>query len=67
MPAGPARLEETEANQDEEVNLMAHVEAASRGFERDRRDSKHDSHREDRRSRDRRDRHDDGGEDSRDR
>lgn len=47
---------------------MAHVEAASRGFERDRRSAKHESHREEKSSRDRRrDRHDDGGEDRRDR
>jgi hypothetical protein len=47
---------------------MAHVEAASRGFERDRRNSKHDSHHEEKSGRDsRRDRHDHGGEDSRDR
>ena len=54
--------------QDEEVDVMAHVEAASRGFERDRRNARHDSSREKEGSRDRRrDRHDDGGEDSRDR
>lgn len=46
---------------------MAHVETASRGFERDRHNSKHDSHREEKGSRDRHDRHDSGGEDSRDR
>ena len=47
---------------------MAHVDAASRGFERDRRSARHDSHRDEKSSRDRRrDRHDDGGEDSRDR
>ncbi|MFI5065891.1 MAG: hypothetical protein ACHP9Z_18205 [Streptosporangiales bacterium] len=50
------------------MNVMAHVEAASRGFERDRRSATHDSSREKEGSRDRRrDRHDDGGEDNRDR
>ena len=46
---------------------MAHVEAASRGFERGR-NARHDSSREKEGSRDRRrDRHDNGGEDHRDR
>jgi len=46
---------------------MAHVAAASRGFERDRRSARHDSHRDEKGSRDRRSDHDDGGQDSRDR